>query len=194
MSSYVPRNFEPREDTRLAELVQKYGTDSWNTIATELGNRTARQCRNRYTLFLAPGVNNEPWTPEDDNLLKQRYEELGPKWALLRQFFPGRTDLSIKNRFIFLARNSPEIRAIRARYEAGHGQAPAGGAPAQKKAEKEATLAITFDELFQSLPYYMKRCTLLETILETHQLPVPPHGICDSWGVAMDDRESEPDK
>jgi hypothetical protein len=183
LSGYGCRNFERHEDELLIELVKKHGTDSWSTVAAALGNRTARQCRNRYTLFLAPGLNNAPWTPEEDDLLKQQYELIGPKWSLLRQFFPGRTDLNIKNRFVFLTRNSPDFRLLQSRYAAEHpgeGRAP----PRQKPAKIEnGGLPVTFEALFESLPYYMKRCLLLETILETHKLPVPPEGVCDEWGI-----------
>jgi hypothetical protein len=72
-SGHVARNFERHEDELLLELVKQYGTDSWNAIAANLGNRTARQCRNRYVGFLAPGVNSSPWTPEEDDLLKKQY-------------------------------------------------------------------------------------------------------------------------
>jgi hypothetical protein len=100
----VSRNFERREDELLMDLVKQYRTDSWPTVAAVLGNRTARQYWNRCVSFLAPGVNNDPWTPDEDNLLKSKYDELGPRWAVLRQFFPGRTYLNIKNRFSFLSR------------------------------------------------------------------------------------------
>jgi hypothetical protein len=177
------RNFERHEDELLVELVKKYGTDSWNTIASNFTNRTARQCRNRYTLFLAPGLNNGPWTPEEDEILKRQYEVTGPKWALLRQFFPGRTDLNIKNRFVFLTRNCPEIRPLKQRYAPEHGEAnqEAPPRPTKKRASDGCAVPVTFDALFQSIPYYMNRCLLLEAILEAHQLPVPPHGVCDEW-------------
>jgi hypothetical protein len=188
-SGHVSRTFERHEDELLIELVKKYGTDSWNSIAASLGNRTARQCRNRYTLFLASGINSAAWTPEEDDLLKEQYERVGPKWAILRQFFPGRTDLNIKNRFVFLARNSPEVRYMRARYATEHGgdnccQSDGGSSRPKKKHpadEGGCAVPVTFDALFQSLPYYMKRCLLLENILESHQMPAPPHGVCDDW-------------
>jgi hypothetical protein len=28
---------------------------------------------------------------------------------------------------------------------------------------------------------------LLEAMLESNQLPVPPQGVCDQWGVSPDD-------
>jgi hypothetical protein len=187
-SGHAARNFERHEDELLVELVKKYGTDSWNAIASNLANRTARQCRNRYTGFLAPGVNNAPWTPEEDDLLKKQYEQTGPKWAILRQFFPGRTDLNIKNRFVFLTRNSQEVRFLKARFVTEQ-NASDGGAPRPKKKAKSdgCPTPVTFEALFQSLPYYMKRCMLLEAMLEANQLPVPPQGVCDHWDVTSED-------
>jgi hypothetical protein len=180
----IPRNFERREDEMLLELVKQYGTDSWPTIAAALGNRTARQCRNRYGSFLAPGVNNDPWTPDEDDLLKSKYNDIGPKWAVLRQFFPGRSDLNIKNRFAFLSRNRPDVRHLKERYVAEHpDEARSAVAKRQKRRDSEdnAFSPVTIDALFQSLPYYMKRCLLLETIMQGHDIPVPPHGVCDEW-------------
>jgi hypothetical protein len=180
----VPRNFERREDELLLDLVKQYGTDSWPTIAAALGNRTARQCRSRYVSFLAPGVNNNPWTADEDDLLKSKYDELGSKWAVLRQFFPGRTDLNIKNRFSFLSRNRPDVRSLRARYIANHpneARAAAGRRPRRRDSDDDAFSPMTIDALFQSLPNYMKQCLLLETIMNGHDIPIPPHGICDEW-------------
>jgi hypothetical protein len=170
------RNFSATEDARLIELVKKHGTDAWGTVASELATRTARQCRNRYTLFLAPDLNSGPWSPQDDETLLQQYAAIGPKWAALRQFFPGRTDLNVKNRFLFLARNSPEAKRLKARFT------PEPRTPSddgQFTFDSNAPGAV--DSLFQSLPYYMKRCFLLETLLHGNRIPVPPHGVCDRW-------------
>jgi hypothetical protein len=173
------RNFGHAEDALLIELVKKHGTDSWSLVAAELGTRTPRQCRNRYTLFLAPDLNSAPWTPDEDEVLIHHYEAIGPKWAALRQFFPGRTDLNVKNRFLFLARNRPEARRLKEKF------APEPRPNVSEIARNQFTFDPNtpgaIDSLFQSLPYYMKRCFMLEKMLEGHQIPVPPQGICDRW-------------
>ena len=46
-----------------------------------------------------PGVNTAPWTEYEDKLLEQKVNELGRKWSVIAKFFPGRTDINIKNRY-----------------------------------------------------------------------------------------------
>jgi hypothetical protein len=184
MSGHGARNFERHEDALLLELVKTYGTDAWGTIASNFTNRTPRQCRNRYTLFLAPSIRTDPWTPEEDELLKRQYDAIGPKWAVLRQYFPGRTDLNIKNRFVFLSRNYADVKRMKARF-AGE------GGKGKKNQEDGGSNFVTFDSLFQSLPYYMNRCALLEALLDGHGLAVPPKGVCDDW--AIPGRDGPPD-
>ena len=175
------RNFDRREDELLLDLVKKYGTDSWSTIANELGTRTARQCRNRYQDFLAPGLNKSPWTPEEDELLKRQYEEIGPRWAVLRSFFPGRTDLNIKNRFGFLARNRADVRELKNKFLAEHRGITADDSKRRRRKDDSQydTRLFTVDSFFEALPYFVKRCLFLETILRENQIPFPPEGVCD---------------
>jgi hypothetical protein len=42
---------------------------------------------------------------EEDNNLTNLVEENGQRWAILSQFFPGRTDVIIKNRYQLLMRH-----------------------------------------------------------------------------------------
>jgi hypothetical protein len=185
---HSPRDFERKEDAVLLELVRTCGTDQWNTVSAAMGNRTARQCRSRDTQFLAPGVTNSPRTPDEDDLLKKQYNDIGPKWAALRQFFPGRTDLNVKNRFGHLARGHPDTRDLRAKFVGDDEPAK----PPKRRAgdiRLEPGVPVTFDAPFQSLPCYMKRCLLLEAVLSARHVPVPPAGVCDPWiddGITLD--------
>lgn len=181
----TPRNFDRKEDELLLELVKKYGTDSWNTIAAALAPRNARQCRNRYIYFLAPDINNEPWTQEEDELLKKQYEEMGPRWAVMRTFFPGRTDLNIKNRFGFLTRNRADVRELKRKYLSEHRNETSDGETMRKRrrfdeVRYDATgKEIDINTMFETLPYYMKRCMLLENICADNNIEIPPDGVCD---------------
>ena len=37
------------------------------------------------------------WTQEEEQLLEQKFEELGPHWSRMKYYFPGRTDVNLKN-------------------------------------------------------------------------------------------------
>ena len=39
------------------------------------------------------------FTPEEDELLQKKYEELGPCWKKIATFLTGRTEISVKNRW-----------------------------------------------------------------------------------------------
>lgn len=96
------RRFTSEEDLKLIELVEKHGK-KWNIIAENLGNGlNERQCRERYTLCLDKNINKDPWTPEEDDLLRNLYKEHGRRWSLFRRFLNNRTDRDIKNRIVAL--------------------------------------------------------------------------------------------
>lgn len=92
------RKFTKEEDEKLNSLVEKFGTKNWKIISYYMPNRNTRQCRERYSNYLQKDIKNEPWTIEEDNLLKKKYEEYGKKFNILRLFFPERSYINIKNR------------------------------------------------------------------------------------------------
>jgi hypothetical protein len=47
---------------------------------------------------LNPAVSKKPCTPEEDSNLLEKVREVGKKWKTLQQFFPGKTDIILKNR------------------------------------------------------------------------------------------------
>lgn len=93
------RKFTEEEDKFLTELVKEMGPKKWEEIAKRMPNRTARQCRDRYSNYLIPGFFNGEWSSEEDELLYQKYQEIGPRWAVLKEFFKNRSPNSIKNRW-----------------------------------------------------------------------------------------------
>jgi hypothetical protein len=92
--------FLPEEDAVLRCLVEKHGTLSWEAIAAELPGRNARQCRERWKHYLSGERLNDPWSNEEDMLLFDKMQTIGPRWTQLTQFFPGRTDIEIKSRWM----------------------------------------------------------------------------------------------
>ncbi|OHT17038.1 Myb-like DNA-binding domain containing protein [Tritrichomonas foetus] len=91
--------FKPNEDARLRELVEKYGDMNWAFVASQMPNRSVRQCRERWQNNLAAGVSKKKWTKEEDELLNAKYSEFGPRWKFFESFFPGRTSYNIRNRW-----------------------------------------------------------------------------------------------
>ena len=91
--------FSDEEDKKLIQLVNSYPKMTWKQISVLMGNRTSRQCRERYNNYLSPDLNHNPWTPEEDALLLQKYKELGPQWAFMTQFFNRRACVDIKNHY-----------------------------------------------------------------------------------------------
>lgn len=108
--------FSKEEDELLLSLVQYFGIqykNVWNVIASHMKNRNARQCRERYQLFLAADVKKGvKWTKEEDNLLLSKYPIFGTHWKNYEPFFNGRTSYNIKNRFKSLTTPKKIIKNI----------------------------------------------------------------------------------
>ena len=114
-STFKPKQrkfkFNYEDDQRLIVLVKKYTSADntyidWNQIAQEMGNRTPRQCKERWMFYLSPEVNNGPFTKEEDKILMEKYNELGSKWSTISQNFKNRTPTCIKNRVLYILRTN----------------------------------------------------------------------------------------
>ena len=46
-----------------------------------------------------PDINKKPFTKEEDNIIIEKYNELGPYWTKISQFLQNRPQNRIKNRF-----------------------------------------------------------------------------------------------
>jgi hypothetical protein len=105
------RKFSPNEDDALRALVAEYGTEDWIRIASRMPRRDSRQCKERWYHYLSPALMPRPWSQEDDALLQRRVMEQGRTWKHFEMYFPGRTYISIKNRYNVLARR--RLRSVR---------------------------------------------------------------------------------
>lgn len=92
------RPFSKEEDARLIYLVDYYGDKAWKKIA-KLMPRSVRQCKDRYECYLSPTQRKDEFTPEEDALLIEKVDELGPKWEKISTFFNGRCGNKLKNRY-----------------------------------------------------------------------------------------------
>jgi len=101
--------WQPDEDARLQQLVQHNGAGKWNSvIAPRMGSRSGKQCRERWHNQLDPSIRKEPFTEQEDCLILESVNKLGPSWSAISKLLPpGRTDNAIKNRY-----NSTLARAL----------------------------------------------------------------------------------
>jgi hypothetical protein len=100
------------EDRLLSSLVVApgQGLTSWVAVAKHIPGRTAKQCRERYSLNLDPDINRGPWTAAEDERLLQLHGRIGNRWAEISSQMsavgPGgiRTENAVKTRFKSLSR------------------------------------------------------------------------------------------
>lgn len=87
------------EDLTLKEWINSQGPNKWSHCARTIPGRSGKQCRERWFNILNPNVKKGDWSEEEDALIFQMYQKLGPKWTIIAKCLEGRTENSIKNRF-----------------------------------------------------------------------------------------------
>lgn len=97
--------FTPEEDQQISFYVNLFGTKKWSLIANYVKGRTAKQCRDRYMNNLKPGLSTIEWTQNEDDLLLELHNRYGPKWSIINKHFSNRSQISLKNRMIFLQKH-----------------------------------------------------------------------------------------
>lgn len=97
--SIARRPFTVEEDAKLMEIMNSNNFVNWETVAQKMGDRSSRQCRERWVNYLSPEIRTDPWSDIEDRLLIQKMNELGRCWSTIGQFFNGRSENDIKNRW-----------------------------------------------------------------------------------------------
>jgi hypothetical protein len=103
--------FSVEEDSKLLDAVMRLGTAKWGAVARDVGNRNARQCRERWRNYVNPNlVPSNPWTDEEDAILVSLLLEMGGRWMAIHQLFPSRSVHDLKNRCRMLYRRNASFR------------------------------------------------------------------------------------
>ena len=96
--------FTEFEDAKLKEMISSYGFN-WELILSNFPHKTKRQLNDRWFYYLNPELKAAPFTSQEDELLETQLNEIGPRWRIIATFFPGRTDISLKNRWKMIQRH-----------------------------------------------------------------------------------------
>ncbi|KAM0247014.1 hypothetical protein ACHAQJ_010014 [Trichoderma viride] len=95
----LPRRgpWSPDESCRLVTLISKTGAQNWVSIASFMGSRNAKQCRERYHQNLDPALRHDPISADEAEIIMDLYHKYGSSWARIAEHLPGRSDNAIKN-------------------------------------------------------------------------------------------------
>ncbi|KAL7925276.1 hypothetical protein ACQKWADRAFT_283526 [Trichoderma austrokoningii] len=89
--------WSPDESFRLVTLINKTGAQNWVTVASLMGSRNAKQCRERYHQNLDPSLRHDPISEDEAARIMDLYRRYGSAWARIAEQLPGRSDNAIKN-------------------------------------------------------------------------------------------------
>lgn len=78
------------EDQILKAAIQKYGSQSWNKVASLLQKKSGKQCQSRWNEFLNPQLNFEKWSTFEDTKLLRLAKQLPNQWRTIGELI-GRT-------------------------------------------------------------------------------------------------------
>lgn len=88
----------------LKKLVEQYKDTAprWNEIAENFVNRSAIDCLTNWQTITNPPVikGKGSWTAEEDNILREKRQLYGRKWAKIAAHLPGRQGKQCRERFV----------------------------------------------------------------------------------------------
>jgi hypothetical protein len=98
--------FSKEEDNTIKHLYENIGIRDWKEISHQLPSKTSKNCQNRYLNYLQPNLKTDNWSKEEDDHLLNLVESYGGKWIIISKHLPGRSPLSVENRFVkYLQKN-----------------------------------------------------------------------------------------
>lgn len=92
------------ETNMLREIVSQYPntTPRWNDIANTFPNKSPFECLQKWNSMTKPPVikGKGSWTPEEDNILRDKRALYGRKWAKIAAHLPGRQGKQCRERYV----------------------------------------------------------------------------------------------
>lgn len=102
--------FTPLHDAIIKAEYKRHGEAAFETLSLQWNFSTTR-IKNRYEGYLKP-ASNEPWTDEDDARLLKVAAQFNRQWGNVRLSFPKRTNVELRNRYIFLQRKPKDDQPL----------------------------------------------------------------------------------
>ena len=103
MKSRKVKEFTKDQDDLIIQSIRQWGP-KWKKIS-EVINKTARQCRDRYKKISAPIINRSTWTLQEEDLLLSLVEHSGHQWLFFQQFFQNRSSQNIKHHYYIMMKH-----------------------------------------------------------------------------------------
>ena len=74
----------------------------WNDVASHFPTRTAFDCLTKWQAISSPPVikGKGSWTPEEDNILRDKRQQYGRKWSKIASYLPGRQGKQCRERYV----------------------------------------------------------------------------------------------
>jgi len=97
-------DWAPEELELLRKLVEQYRDTAprWNEIAANFRSHSAVECLTRWQIMTNPPVikGKGSWTPEEDQILREKRLIYGRKWAKIAAHLPGRQGKQCRERYV----------------------------------------------------------------------------------------------
>jgi hypothetical protein len=72
-------NWTRSEDEMIIDYIANHGEHQWNILAEIIGNRTGKQCRERWKYHLDPSICKDQWKESEDQLIIKSMKKNGTK-------------------------------------------------------------------------------------------------------------------